>query len=78
MSFIDEDGKKCACSRNRLCGFHKAQQKKIERVAKPLHDAQKVQVGIEDLRAKYGKTESVASLIAPRNGPRTGKNGWSK
>lgn len=68
----------CACSRNRQCAFHRAQTKKLERVAQPLHDKKKVQVGIEDLRAKYGKPESVASLLAPRNGPRTGRNGWKR
>lgn len=55
MSFTDENGRKCSCSRNRKCAFHAAQTKKLMRVAKPLHDAQKVEMGIEALRAKYSK-----------------------
>lgn len=66
----------CSCSRTRKCAFHAAQVKRMAKVAKPLHDAQKVAVGIEELRARYGKTPSPASLIAPSNGPRSGKNGW--
>lgn len=75
MSYTDENGNKCACSRNRPCGFHKAQQKKLMRVAKPLHDAQKVQMGIEDLRAKYGKPQPVKRPVPAA--PRT-KNGWNR
>lgn len=55
MSYTDEDGNKCACSRNRLCGLHKAAAKKMEKIAQPMHDRQKVEAGIEDLRAKYGR-----------------------
>lgn len=75
MSYTDENGNKCVCSRNRQCGFHRAQTKKLQRVAKPLHDAQKVQVGIEDLRAKYAKPQPVKRPIpaAPRI-----KNGWNR
>lgn len=75
MSFTDENGKKCACSRNRPCGFHKAQQKKLERVAKPLHDKQKLEMGIEDLRAKYAKPVTIKRPVPTP--PRT-SNGWSK
>lgn len=45
----------CSCSRNRKCAFHTAQLKKVERVADHLHTQQKVQMGIEALREKYGK-----------------------
>ena len=55
MSYVNEDGTKCACSRNRKCAFHRAQQKKLQRVAKPMMDAERVRVGIEELRARYGK-----------------------
>lgn len=75
MSFTDENGDKCACSRNRQCAFHKAQTKKMMRVAKPLHDAQKVEMGIEELRVKYAKPQPVKRQIPAA--PRT-RNGWSK
>ena len=55
MSYTDENGKKCACSRNRQCGIHRAQTKRMERVAKPMLDQQKVAEGIEALREKYGQ-----------------------
>lgn len=54
MSFVDENGTKCACSRNRQCAFHRAQTKKLERVAQPVIERQKVEMGIDALRAKYG------------------------
>lgn len=54
MSFTDENGNKCRCSRNRQCAFHAAQTKKMERVAKPMHDQQKVAEGIERLKHRYG------------------------
>lgn len=47
----------CSCSRNRKCAFHTAQINKLERVAKPVHDRQKVAAGIEALRRKYGHDE---------------------
>lgn len=71
MSFTDEEGNKCACSRNRQCAFHRAQTKKLERVAKPLHDKQKVEMGIEGLRAKYARPEAAPKPAAPR--PRVGR-----
>lgn len=55
MSYTDENGNKCACSRNRLCGMHAAQAKKMKRVAQPMHDQQKVALGIDALREKYGR-----------------------
>lgn len=69
----------CSCSRKRKCAFHQAQIKRMEKVAKPLHDAKKVSVGIEELRARYAKppkTPTPAQLLAPSAGPRTGRNGW--
>lgn len=47
----------CSCSKNRKCAFHTAQVKRMNRVAKPLHDAQKVAMGLEELRSKYARPE---------------------
>lgn len=79
MSFTDEDGNKCACSRNRQCAFHRAQTKKLERVAQPLHDAQKVQMGIEELRRRYAKPKPSPSPrdFVGRPVPRK-TGGWSR
>lgn len=67
----------CSCSRNRKCAFHAGQLKRMEKVAKPLHDAQKVQMGIEELRARYAKPEVTPKQAAIR--ALTGRkpnNGW--
>lgn len=55
MSFTDENGNKCRCSRNRQCAFHAAQTKKLKKVAKPMYDKQKVEAGIAALKEKYGR-----------------------
>lgn len=71
----------CACSKTRPCAFHKAQQKKLERVAKPLHDKQKVEMGIEELRARYARPHSRAEYETtppPRDRLRSGRNGWQR
>lgn len=77
MSYKDENGTKCACSRNRQCAFHKAQTKKMMRVAKPLHDAQKVEMGIEELRARYAKPAGHQRPNFPTPPRRRTANGWS-
>ena len=67
----------CACSRNRTCAFHRAQQKKVERLAQPVIDAQKVQMGIEELRARYAKPKPAPTPAQfARRPSRT--NQWSK
>jgi hypothetical protein len=45
----------CSCSKHRPCAFHKAQAKKMARVAQAARDRQRVQMGIEQLRALYGR-----------------------
>lgn len=65
--------KKCSCSRNRQCALHQAQMKALRRKAKETHDHERVQVGIEELRARYAKPER-QSPERPRHERR---NGWS-
>lgn len=66
----------CACSRTRTCAFHRSQQKKVERLAQPVIDAQKVNMGIEDLRAKYAKPEPAPRPQPPRRSSKS--NGWKR
>lgn len=42
----------CSCSRNRKCAFYAGQIKQMQKVAKPVIDAHKVTMGIEELRAR--------------------------
>lgn len=56
MSVKDENGKKvCSCSRNRQCAMHAAQMKGLRRKAQETHDRERVEMGIEALRAKYSR-----------------------
>lgn len=69
----------CSCSRNRKCAFHAGQIKQMQRVARPVIDAQKVTVGIEELRARYAKPEAEqvhTRPAAPRR--RQQPSRWSK
>lgn len=70
----------CACSKNRPCAFHRGQAKQMAKVAKPLHDKQKVEMGIEELRARYAKPEVTPkqSAIRALTGRKPTNNGWSK
>jgi hypothetical protein len=45
----------CSCSNHRQCALHKAEARKRARMAEEVHSATKVQVGIEELRRRYGK-----------------------
>lgn len=57
MSYTDENGNKCRCSRNRMCGLHAQAAKKMAKVAAPVIEARKLETGLEALRAKYsGRT----------------------
>ena len=78
MSFTDEDGNKCACSRNRQCALHRAEAKKRARVAEEIHASTKVRVGIEELRARYAVPQPAPRRHESTPRPRTGRNGWAK
>lgn len=65
----------CSCSRNRQCALHRAEARERARVAEKVHEATKVQMGIEDLRAKYAKPPSPTQV--PRR-QRSSSNGWNR
>lgn len=72
----------CACSRNRQCAFHRAQAKKMQRVEEASFAQQKVEMGIEELRARYAKPKPAPtpSQFARQHQPRRNhvSRGWSK
>lgn len=65
----------CACSRNRQCALHRAQARKRAKVAEEVHASAKVQMGIEELRARYAKPPSPRDL--PQQRP-SSNNGWRR
>lgn len=70
MTDTEQAHKKCSCSRNRQCALHQQQMRALRRNAQETHDRERVQIGIEELRAKYAKP--------PRTEPpaRRSNNGW--